>query len=69
MNRQCSVTKRVQTSKGMRYCPVAWATNGRDPSRCGAWLRTSPNATTKGPTTWNGAKALSGCGYPWARTR
>jgi integrase/recombinase XerD len=29
MNRQCSVTKRVQTSKGMRYCPVVLAANGR----------------------------------------
>jgi integrase/recombinase XerD len=29
MNRQCSVTKRVQTSKGPRYCPVVLAANGR----------------------------------------
>ncbi|HEY4842095.1 MAG TPA: hypothetical protein VIH78_09015 [Terriglobales bacterium] len=31
MNRRCSVTKRVETSKGRRYCPVvlALAANGR----------------------------------------
>jgi len=29
MNREVNVTKRVQTSKGMRYCPVVLAANGR----------------------------------------
>jgi len=29
MNREVNLTKLVQTSKGPRYCPVAWATNGR----------------------------------------
>jgi integrase len=29
MNREVNVTKRVQTSKGLRYCPVALAANGR----------------------------------------
>lgn len=29
MNRQCNVTKRVQTRQGLRYCPVALAANGR----------------------------------------
>jgi integrase/recombinase XerD len=29
MNREVNLTKLVQTGKGPRYCPVAWATNGR----------------------------------------
>jgi len=29
MNREVNVTKRVQTSKGMRYCPVVLSANGR----------------------------------------
>jgi integrase len=29
MNRECNITKRVQTSKGPRYCPVVLAANGR----------------------------------------
>src|SRR6202140_2497828 len=29
MNRGVNLTKLVQTSKGPRYCPVVWATNGR----------------------------------------
>ena len=29
MNRECNVTKRVQTEKGLRYCPVVLSANGR----------------------------------------
>ncbi|MBZ5665596.1 MAG: hypothetical protein LAO30_13420 [Acidobacteriia bacterium] len=29
MNREVNVTKRVQTSKGLRYCPVVVSANGR----------------------------------------
>ncbi len=29
MNREVNVTKRVQTSKGLRYCPVVMSANGR----------------------------------------
>src|SRR5712692_2117985 len=29
MNREVNLTKRVQTSKGLRYCPVVLAANGR----------------------------------------
>src|SRR5258706_10007203 len=29
MNREVNVTKRIQTSKGMRYCPVVLSANGR----------------------------------------
>jgi integrase len=29
MHRECNVTKRVKTSKGLRYCPVVVAGNGR----------------------------------------
>ena len=29
MNRQCNVTKRIETSKGPRYCPVVLSANGR----------------------------------------
>jgi integrase len=29
VNRQCNLTKRIQTSKGARYCPVALSANGR----------------------------------------
>lgn len=29
MNRQCNVTKRIQTSSGPRYCPVVLSANGR----------------------------------------
>jgi len=29
MNRQVNLTKRVQTSKGPRYCPVVLSANGR----------------------------------------
>jgi integrase/recombinase XerD len=29
VNRQCNVTKRIQTSKGPRYCPVVLSANGR----------------------------------------
>ncbi|MFZ1005394.1 MAG: hypothetical protein WAN65_01055 [Candidatus Sulfotelmatobacter sp.] len=29
MNRECNVTKRVQTPKGTRYCPVVLSANGR----------------------------------------
>jgi integrase/recombinase XerD len=29
MNREVNLTKLIQTIKGPRYCPVAWATNGR----------------------------------------
>ena len=29
MNRECNVTKRVKTSKGLRYCPVMLSANGR----------------------------------------
>ena len=29
MNRQCNVTKRIQTSKGPRYCPVVLSASGR----------------------------------------
>jgi len=29
MNRECNVTKRVQTPKGTRYCPVLLSANGR----------------------------------------
>ncbi|MGA7893206.1 MAG: hypothetical protein WCA49_08280, partial [Candidatus Sulfotelmatobacter sp.] len=29
MNRECSVSKRVQTPQGVRYCPVVLSANGR----------------------------------------
>ena len=29
MNRECNLTKRVETEKGLRYCPVVYSTNGR----------------------------------------
>jgi len=29
VNRQCNLTKRIQTSQGPRYCPVAFSANGR----------------------------------------
>src|SRR5450755_3704976 len=29
MNRECNVTKRVQTPKGLRYCAVVLSANGR----------------------------------------
>ena len=29
MNRQCNLTKRIQTGKGPRYCPVVLSANGR----------------------------------------
>ncbi len=29
MNRECNVTKRIQTRKGLRYCPVVLSANGR----------------------------------------
>jgi integrase/recombinase XerD len=29
VNRQCNVTKRIQTTKGPRYCPVVLSANGR----------------------------------------
>jgi len=29
VNRQCNITKRIQTSKGPRYCPVVLSANGR----------------------------------------
>lgn len=29
MNRECNLTKRIQTGKGMRYCPVVLSANGR----------------------------------------
>jgi len=29
MNREVNVTKRVQTEKGLRYCPVVFSANGR----------------------------------------
>ena len=29
MNRQCNLTKRIQTSQGPRYCPAVLSTNGR----------------------------------------
>jgi len=29
MHRECNVTKRVRTAKGLRYCPVVSATNDR----------------------------------------
>jgi integrase/recombinase XerD len=29
VNRQCNLTKRIQTSKGPRYCPVVLSANGR----------------------------------------
>ena len=29
MNREVSVTKRVRTAKGLRYCPVVFSANGR----------------------------------------
>jgi hypothetical protein len=29
VNRQCNVTKRIQTRKGPRYCPVVLSANGR----------------------------------------
>jgi integrase len=29
MHRECNVTKRVQTAKGLRYCPVVLSANGR----------------------------------------
>ena len=29
MNRTVNLTKRVQTSRGLRYCPVVLAANGR----------------------------------------
>jgi integrase/recombinase XerD len=29
MHRECNVTKRVQTTKGLRYCPVVLSANGR----------------------------------------
>jgi len=29
MNRECNLTKRVQTAQGWRYCPVVLSSNGR----------------------------------------
>jgi integrase/recombinase XerD len=29
VNRQCNLTKRIQTSKGLRYCPAVLSANGR----------------------------------------
>ena len=35
MNRTVNLTKRVQTSRGLRYCPVVLAANGRVARRSG----------------------------------
>ena len=65
-NREVNLTKRVQTSQGMRYCRVVLSANGRvkpDVVR----VNGSEERTLKGPTTSNGGKGQSGSVYLWAR--
>jgi hypothetical protein len=67
VNRQCNVTKRIQTSKGPRYCPVVLSANGRikpDVVLVGDQEQRHPKARTTFPGTRESASSAS----QWART-
>jgi len=66
-NRECNVTKRVQTSKGLRYCRVVLAANAASSRMLSLWM-TSRRSTRKARTTSNGAKGHGASGSPWGTT-
>ncbi len=68
MHRQCNVTKRVRTAKGLRYCPVVIAAN-RQIKPDLVLVNDQENDIPKAPIISNGAKKAGGCACRWARTR
>ena len=66
MNREVNLTKRVQTSKGLRYCPVVLSANGRVKPD---WVKVNgnPRDTPKVPTTLSGVRVRNVYVYRLAR--
>jgi hypothetical protein len=65
-NREVNLTKRVQTGKGMRYCPVVLSANGRVKPDV-VLVNGQEERHTEGAITWNGPTAPNVAGCPWAR--
>jgi len=62
-SKEVNLTKRVQTSKGLRYCPVALSPNGRVKPDC-ASKPTSPSNTfliSQARACTIGGRLVSGC--------
>lgn len=59
MNREVNLTKRVQTAKGLSYCPVILSANRRVKPDA-VLVNGEPERHTKAPIIWSGLKARSG---------
>jgi hypothetical protein len=62
MNRECTLTKRVRTAQGWRYCRVVLAANGRVKPGL-VIVNGNRKPIPKALTTSNGLKARSACAY------
>jgi len=59
-SKEVNLTKRVLTSKGLRYCPVAISAYGRiKPDQ--VIVKANRNDTLKARTIWNGVRMAGGC--------
>ena len=67
-SKEVNLTKRVLTSKGMRYCPVVVSPNGRIKPDL-VIIKASTKSILRARITWNGAKVVSGFAYRWAKMR
>ena len=65
--KEVNLTKRVQTPRGMRYCPVV-GFKRPNPSRRRPRKRPALSAIPKDPTTLSGGKRVGASDGPWART-
>ena len=68
-NIQCkevNLTKRVQTSKGLRYCLVILSANGRVKPDL-VLINGQPERHPEGAYYLDGVKTAGGSGCPWAK--
>jgi hypothetical protein len=65
-SKDVNLTKRVQTSKGLRYCPVALSTNGRVKPDF-VIVNGQQERHPKVLITSSGARTASGCACRWAK--
>jgi hypothetical protein len=67
VNRQCNLTKRIQTSKGPRYCPVVLSANGRIKPDV-VLVEDREERHPEGHTTFPGTRESASSGFQWAKT-
>jgi len=67
-SKEVNLTKRIQTSKGARYCPVVVAANGRvKPDMI--IINGEQERHPEGAITWSGVSTVDGCACRLAKTR